>query len=372
MDRKIILQVIGGLNRGGAETMLMNIYRNIDKQYRFVFLAYTSKDTLDDYEEEIISNGDRVIKLPVARVSNPATFYVDLMALMRENHFDCVHCHTLFNSGVVMLAARHSGIPVRITHSHSSGIMKRNNLINQTYFALSRFLIRHNTTMQIACSQQSGEYLFGQDFRGIILTNGIDLDKFNTKTAPMLSLHPDLKRTDVLKLAAISSFYEVKNHTFMIKVADCLRNRGVAFKLYFVGRGPLEEKLRQEVQQYGLENHIVFLGVIGNVHELLPAIDVVLMPSLYEGLPVSLIEAQASGTPAVISNKISPDVDLGLNLITFLDIDGNYDQWADTILATDKRQPDQETITAGINKSGYNVKENVRVVSALYDGQTLA
>lgn len=370
MGEKVILQVIGGLNRGGAETMLMNIYRNMDKHYRFVFLSYRPEDTQDDYEQEILSNGDRIIKLPVARVHNPVTFYMDLMALMRENHFDCVHCHTLFNSGVVMLAAKHSKIPVRITHSHSTGIMKRNNLINRMYFAFSRYLIRHNTTMQIACTQQCGEYLFGGDFQGVILNNGIDIDKFNTTTQPMLSMHPDLARTDILKLAAISSFYEVKNHTFMIKVADCLRNRGVAFKLFFVGRGPLEEKLRQEVQQYGLEEYIIFLGVISNVHELLPAIDVVLMPSLYEGLPVSLIEAQASGTPAVISNKISPDVNLGLDLITFLDIDGNYDQWADTILAMDKARPDQETITETINKSGYNVKENVKIVSALYDGKT--
>ena len=370
MDRKIILQVIGGLNRGGAETMLMNIYRNMDRHYRFVFLSYSSEDTQDDYEQEILANGDRILKLPIARVHNPATFYVDLMKLMRENHFDCVHCHTLFNSGVVMLAAKHSKIPVRITHSHSTGIMKRNNLINRMYFAFSRFLIRHNTTMQIACTQQCGEYLFGGDFHGVILNNGIDIDKFNTTTPPMLSMHPDLGRTDILKLAAISSFYEVKNHTFLIKVADCLKRRGVDFRLYFAGRGPLEETLRQEVRQYGLEDHIVFLGVIGNVHELLPAIDLVLMPSHYEGLPVSLIEAQASGTPAVISNKISPFVDLDLGLITFLDIDGNYEQWADRILATNKARPDQETITQTINKSGYNVKENVRIVSALYDGKT--
>jgi len=368
MTEKTILQVIGGLNRGGAETMLMNIYRNIDRRYRFVFLTYTSKDEPDDYEAEILANGDRIIKLPIGRVHNPVTFYLDLMAIMRSNHFDCVHCHTLFNSGVAVLAAKHAGIPVRITHSHSSGIMKRDNLVNRIYFAVSRFLIRRYTTVSMACTEQSGEYLFGEDFRGIVLNNGIDLDRFNVETKPMLTIHPQLGREGVLKLAAISSFYEVKNHTFLIKVADCLKKRNVQFRLFFAGRGPLEEQLRQEIREYGLEQEIIFLGVVSNVHELLPALDMVLMPSLYEGLPVSLVETQASGVPAVISDQIPDCVDLGLGLVTFLDIDGSYDRWADTIVSVKKPHIDQKTIMDTISAHGYNVKDNIKLISMIYDG----
>lgn len=368
MTEKIVLQVIGGLNRGGAETMLMNIYRNIDRRYRFVFLTYITKDEPDDYEGEILANGDRIIKLPIGRVHNPLTFYVDLMAIMRDNHFDCVHCHTLFNSGVVMLAAKHSKIPVRITHSHSSGIMKRNSLINRAYFAFSRFLIRRYTTVPMACTEESGVYLFGADFQGVILNNGIDLSKFNVTTQPALSIHPELGKEGVLKLAAISSFYEVKNHTFMIKVADCLKKRNVPFRLFFAGRGPLEEQLRQEIREYGLEQEIIFLGVLNNVHELLPALDMVLMPSLYEGLPVSLVETQASGVPAVISDRIAHSVDLGLGLVTFLDINENYDQWADMIQSVKKPDMDQKLITDTVSAHGYNVKDNIKLVSSIYDG----
>ena len=368
MENKYILQVIGGLNRGGAETMLMNLYRNIDKRYRFVFLIYTTKDTPDDYEQEIIDNGDRILRIPIAKVQNPVLFYSALRKIFRDNHFDCVHCHTLFNSGVVMLAAKHSKVPIRVTHSHSSGIMKKDNLINKTYFSVSRYLIRNYSTVQMACNRESGDYLFGADFDGIILNNGIDTQKFNVNTEAALALHPDLALKNVLKLAAISSFYEVKNHTFMIQIARCLKERNVDFRLFFVGRGPLEDQLRKEVEQYGLENRVIFLGVIDNVHQLLPAIDIVLMPSLYEGIPVSLIEAQASGTPAVISSKISSYVDLGLNLLTFLDIDGNYEQWADTILQLDRSPLRADVISARVSERGYDVKENTKILSALYDG----
>ena len=102
-----------------------------------------------------------------------------------------------------MLAAKHCGVPVRITHSHSSGIMKEDNFINRTYFKVARFLIQRYTTNQLACDVMSGKYLFGDDFRGIVLNNGIDIDKFNPNTSPKLSMHEDLGRTDILKLAAI-------------------------------------------------------------------------------------------------------------------------------------------------------------------------
>lgn len=369
MKKTKILQVIGGLNRGGAETMLMNIYRQIDAKYEFVFVIYTKDDAQHDYEQEVLANGNRIIRLALKRVSNPLTFYMDLLKIMKKEQFDCIHCHTLFNSGVAVLAAKHCGIPIRITHSHSSGIMKKNNIVNRIYFCISRYLIEKNTTVQVACDEKSGEYLFGEKFNGTILHNGIDIDKFSPNTPAMTTLHPDLVRTDILKMAAISSFYEVKNHTFMIKIADCLNKRGIDFRLYFVGRGPLENDLRKEIAAYGLEEKIIFLGVIDNVHELLPAIDVVLMPSLYEGIPVSLIEAQSSGTPAVISNRISKDVDLGLDLLTFLDINDNYEIWADIVLTKSHKEKNIQVIREKLCKSGYSVKDNTGVISSIYDGK---
>lgn len=369
MKQKIILQVIGGLNRNGAETMLMNIYRKIDRNYKFVFVTYNLNEAEHDYEQEVISRGDQIIKLNLKRVSNPITFYADLRKIMKERKYDCVHCHTLFNSGVVMLAAKHMNIPVRITHSHSSGITKRDNFVTRTYFKFSRYLIKTYSNVQIACNIDSGYYLFGNDFHGFVLNNGIDVSKFNPNTFPMYSIHEDLKRNDILKLAAISSFYPVKNHKYMIEIAKKLKERNVDFRLFFVGRGHLEEMLREKVKEYQLEDYVIFLGVLNNVYEFLPAIDLVLMPSLYEGIPVSLIESQSSGVPAIISNHISNDVDLGLGLIEFLDIEENYlEEWVEKICSFKKSSIDTVFIGERIKEKGYNVESNIQFISNIYDG----
>ncbi len=369
MNEIKVLQVIGGLNRGGAETMLMNIYRIIDKKYKFIFLTYTKDNKIGDYEQEILNNGDQIIKLNLKRVHNPITFFMDLKKIIKKEKFDCIHCHTLFNSGIVMLVAKMNHIPVRIVHSHSSGIMKENNVVNKLYFGISRFLINKCCTIRLACNRISGTYLYGKNQRFIILKNGIDLNKFSPFTKPAYLIDEHLENRQALKIAAISSFYEVKNHTFMIKIAKCLKEMNIEFTLFFVGRGPLEEKLHNQVEEYGVQDKVLFLGVLENVHEFLPALDLILMPSLYEGIPVSLIEAQASGVPAIISNRIAKDVDLGLGLIKFLEIECEPEKWAKEIVDFHVEKLRAEEIQRKVQMCGYDVRDNVSMLSSLYEGK---
>ncbi len=367
-----ILQVIGGLNRGGAETMLMNLYRKMNReQYEFVFLTYTKGKKEQDYEREIRENGDVIVKLDSQHLNNPFLLYKDLVAVMKDDQYDCIHCHTLFNSGIVMVAAKHCKIPIRITHSHSCGNMKKNSLINTLYFSASRHFINKYSTAKIACSLEAGEYLFGtKPFTGSVIKNGVDLDKFNPNTPPKYSLHPELKNKEKLKIAAIGSFYTVKNHKFMVELARKMKEETIDFCMFFVGRGPLEDEIKEQIKEYGLTNHVFCLGVLNNVQELLPAIDAVIMPSLYEGIPVSLIEAQASGTPAVISTNISRDVDLGLGLIHFLDINENYREWIDQLLYYKFREKvNSSSIEESFKKNSYSIDENLKILTEIYDGK---
>lgn len=372
MKQKVILQVIGGLNRGGAETMLMNIYRKIDKkEFKFVFLTYTENMDVQDYEKEIINNGDTIIKININCVKNPVLFYKKLNEIMIKDKYDCVHSHTLFNSGIVILVAKKNNIPIRLTHSHSSGTMNKSNFVNFIYMYFSRFLINKFSTHLLACNESSGKYLFRNFKNGIIIKNGIDLDKFNSSCLIDYTIDPCLGNNKILKLAAISSFYKVKNHIFMIEIAKRLKSQGVKFVLYFAGRGPLEAELKNIVEENDLIDVIKFLGVIENVNSFLPALDIILMPSFYEGIPVSLIEAQASGVPCIISNKISHDVDLGLKLVKFLDIDSNYNEWIDCILNTDKNnvKNEDDVIKSQLKKGGYSIEENIKIISSLYRGE---
>lgn len=370
MEQYTILQVIGGLNRGGAETMLMNLYRKLDRtKFKFVFLTYNAGKQ-DDYDQEIYDNGDEIIKINGNHQSNPILLYRDLKQIMNNRHFDCVHAHTLFNSAVAMVVAKQANVKVRITHSHSSGVMKKNNLINRTYFAISRYLIKKDSTHFVACDQKSGEYLFGTPFKGIVLKNGVDLTKFNPTTKVKYELDENLSKPNKIKLAAISSFYTVKNHKFMIEIAKRLDEKKIDFVMYFVGRGPLQAEIENKIAEYHLEKKVILLGVLNNVNELLPGLDFVLMPSLYEGIPVSLIEAQASGVPAIISTNISKDVDLKMGLIDFLEIENNYDEWVDHILESKAQKvTNPEYIKNVFIKNGYSVEKNLEKICKVYEGE---
>lgn len=366
-----ILQVIGGLNRGGAETMLMNLYRKIDREnFEFVFLTYTKGQEEQDYEKEIRENNDLIIKLDSQHLSNPFLLYKDFVTVMKEGNYDCIHCHTLFNSGIVMIAAKHCNISVRVTHSHSCGNMKKNSIINRLYFSVSRHFINKYSTVKIACSTEAGEYLFGTPFTGPVIKNGVDMNKFNPKTIPKYAIHPYLRDKDKLKIASIGSFYTVKNHKFMIMLANKMKEQNINFCMFFVGRGPLESEIKELINKYDLKDYVFCLGVLDNVYELLPALDVVIMPSLYEGIPVSLIEAQASGTPAVISKNISQDVDLGLGLIKFLDLNENYQKWIDQLLYYKFREKvNIFTIEECFRKNLYSIDDNLKILTQIYDGK---
>ena len=369
-----ILQVIGGLNRGGAETMLMNLYRKIDRQkYKFDFLVYVTDDKKADYEDEILQNGDQIIKLDRNRVKNPILFYHDLNHVMKNSGYTCVHAHTLFNSGIVMYAAYHNHIPVRITHSHSSGNMKRDTLINRTYFKFAKYLITKYSTNYIACDLKSGEYLFGEGFRGPILHNGIDLNRFCYEENVEENKYQYLRDENILKLAVIGSFYEVKNHIFLLPIAEKLKEKGIKFKLYFAGRGPLQEMLEEKVKELHLENEIIFLGIVDQVEKFLKNIDLILMPSLYEGVPVSLIEAQAAGVPAIISENISRDVDMELGLLNFVTIDSDK-QWLEEIVRFHCERHEilnPKNIYEQLTLKGYNVEKNVDFLCEIYGNSSI-
>ena len=368
-----ILQVIGGLNRGGAETMLMNIYRKINrKKFRFIFLIYVSDETKADYEEEILGNNDTIIKLDRNRVKNPILFYHDLSDLMKNEKYDCVHAHTLFNSGIVMYVAYKNHIPTRITHSHSSGNMKKNTIINRSYFKFAKYLISKYSTNYIACDINAGKYLFGNQFSGPILHNGIDLQRFCFGTKEKDSIYQNILDDEYINMAIIGSFYEVKNHMFLIPMAKRLKEKGIKFRIYFAGRGPLKAVLEKEIKEQELEQEMIFLGIINKIDEFLQYIDIVLMPSLYEGVPVSLIEAQAAGVPAIISNNIARDVDMDLGLLYFLKIDSN-EEWIETILKLNKKKKEllPGKIYDTLTDKGYNVERNIDLVCDIYESNQI-
>ncbi|MEG7334965.1 glycosyltransferase family 1 protein [Bacillus sp. 0102A] len=370
-SQKRVLHVLSGMNRGGAETMVMNLYRKMDRsKVQFDFLTYRNDPCA--FDEEILSLGGRLFYVPSIGQSNPLTFVRNVRHTITENGpFSAVHAHTDFQTGFIALAARLAGVPVRVCHSHNTSWKTGFNWKDRLQLMVFRRLILANATALCACGEDAGRFLFGPSNmeRVHLLPNGIDLDLF----APNVQWADEEKTArgiaaDRLIIGHVARFHEVKNHVFLLKLAAHLKEHGVRFQLVLAGDGPLREKMEEEARRQNLLSDVLFLGTEDNIHELMRTFDVFVMPSLYEGLPVVLVEAQASGLPCIISDTITEKVDVGLGLVTRLNLSEPIGIWAETIArAAAAGRPKRELIKETLAELGYDAQQNVGALLNVYN-----
>ncbi|WP_350252682.1 glycosyltransferase family 1 protein [Bacillus halotolerans] len=371
-----VLHVLSGMNRGGAETMVMNLYRKMDRsKVQFDFLTYRNDPCA--YDEEILSLGGRLFYVPSIGQSNPLTFVKNVRNTIKENGpFSAVHAHTDFQTGFIALAARLAGVQVRVCHSHNTSWKTGFNWKDRLQLMVFRRLILAYATELCACGEDAGRFLFGRSNmerkRVHLLPNGIDLDLFS----PAGQAADDEKKargiaSDRLIIGHVARFHEVKNHAFLLKLAVHLKKRGVRFQMVLAGDGPLREQMEEEARRLNLLSDVLFLGTEEHIHELMRTFDVFVMPSLYEGLPVVLVEAQASGLPCIISDKITEKVDTGLGLVKRVSLSKPMDIWAETIVrAAAAGRPKRELVKDTLAKLGYDARRNVGALMNLYQIST--
>ncbi|MGR0118297.1 glycosyltransferase family 1 protein [Bacillus halotolerans] len=371
-----VLHVLSGMNRGGAETMVMNLYRKMDRsKVQFDFLTYRNDPCA--YDEEILSLGGRLFYVPSIGQSNPLTFVKNIRNTIKENGpFSAVHAHTDFQTGFIALAARLAGVQVRVCHSHNTSWKTGFNWKDRLQLMVFRRLILAYATELCACGEDAGRFLFGRSNmerkRVHLLPNGIDLDLFS----PAGQAADDEKKargiaSDRLIIGHVARFHEVKNHAFLLKLAVHLKKRGVRFQMVLAGDGPLREQMEEEARRLNLLSDVLFLGTEEHIHELMRTFDVFVMPSLYEGLPVVLVEAQASGLPCIISDTITEKVDTGLGLVKRVSLSKPMDIWAETIVrAAAAGRPKQELVKDTLAKLGYDARRNVGALMNLYQIST--
>ncbi|MEC1606929.1 glycosyltransferase family 1 protein [Bacillus halotolerans] len=371
-----VLHVLSGMNRGGAETMVMNLYRKMDRsKVQFDFLTYRNDPCA--YDEEILSLGGRLFYVPSIGQSNPLTFVKNVRNTIKENGpFSAVHAHTDFQTGFIALAARLAGVQVRVCHSHNTSWKTGFNWKDRLQLMVFRRLILAYATELCACGEDAGRFLFGRSNmerkRVHLLPNGIDLDLFS----PAGQAADDEKKargiaSDRLIIGHVARFHEVKNHAFLLKLAVHLKKRGVRFQMVLAGDGPLREQMEEEAQRLNLLSDVLFLGTEEHIHELMRTFDVFVMPSLYEGLPVVLVEAQASGLPCIISDTITEKVDTGLGLVKRVSLSKPMDIWAETIVrAAAAGRPKRELVKDTLAKLGYDARRNVGALMNLYQIST--
>jgi glycosyltransferase EpsF len=363
---KRILQIVGTMDRAGAETMVMNLYRAIDKtKFQFDFVYFTSKKC--DYDDEIESLGGKIHRIIT---NNPIKRANELTMLLKQNpQWEIVHAHTLFSNAFHMYAAYRAGVKRRIAHSHNTSDKSKNGIVSLFYQNISRKIQSKYATEFVACGEAAGKFLFPKEKNVLMMPNSIDTKLFvDAATNSKLLLKKELLLNEAtLVILQLGRLSKVKNHVFTIAIAEELKKQSINFKLLFAGQGDLKEDLEQQVKAKGLEQDILFLGLRTDIPELLAGSDLMLMPSLYEGFPVVLVESQAAGTPALISDSISSEVDLGTNLIYFESLESSVKVWVERmqqILQT-KKMDSQQRIEK-LQQAGFDIYTNVKHLEELY------
>lgn len=354
-----ILHIVTYMGRGGLETMLMNYYRNIDREkVQFDFLVH--RDFEADYDKEILSMGGKIYRLP--RLNPFDNKYRKAIKRFFSEHkeFNIVHSHLDCMSAIPLKYAEQAGVPVRIAHAHNS-----NQSINIKYpmkLFYKKQICKYATNL-FACGNASGEWMFGtKDF--YVLNNAIDskLYSFDKRKRDKVRRELNIAR-DTLLIGHVGRFADAKNHKFLIKVFFELLNKQKNSLLILVGDGDLRKDIEKQIIRLGISDKVIFAGMRKDVPDLLTAMDVFLFPSKYEGLPLSVVEAQASGLPCVISDKVPPECVI-TDSVFIQNLDEGIEKWVECVeeCATLPRIDRYDDLC----RAGYDIEKNAENLENIY------
>lgn len=313
-----ILQVVGGLSRGGTESVVMNYYRNINrKEIQFDFVSHHPE--LNDYEEEIIKLGGRIFYMPEFKGINIIA-YCQAWRQFFLNHPDytIIHSHAWSTAAIYLQIARKNGL-FTISHSHSVSARKGLSAIGRRLFKIP---LKNAADYYMACSDAAATWLFGTGIRNkknfTILPNAINLDEFRYDGKTRKELRRELHVEDGLIIGHVGTFDSNKNQEFIIELFHNYYEVNPKAVLWLIGDGPYINKLKKKVEILG--DPVVFWGVRDDVPKLLQAVDIFLFPSHFESFGNAALEAQAAGLRVLCSDSV-PDEVAVTDLISFLPLD---------------------------------------------------
>ena len=352
MKKNKVLLIAGNMHVGGIENQLMHLLRNADKDKFQIDFTSTMPEAY--YRSEIEALGGGFLLIPHMSHRNPLPYCKALYRIMKDGKYDIVHSHELFHSGIVLFVAWLAGVPGRFVHAHNwqdgDGTGKERGIVRSLYNAVMRCAINAFSTTQMACSTLAGKFLYGEK---TLKKNSYHLIFNSVDTGKFLDLY-DREETgefcdgwfNVLQVGRVT---RVKNQMFLAQIAKELKKRGRNIRILCAGSGDAEyeEAVNREIEANGLHAHIRMLGVRGDIDTLMRKSRAFVLPSHYEGMPLVLIEAQASGLPCVVADTFSHEVDFGLDKVQWLSLDESAAAWADAI---------EEAIASGRAKKDHVVR----------------
>lgn len=353
---KTILNVNYEMTKGGIETFMINVFRVLNKkEYNFVFLCFGDID--EAYQKEISESGSKIIKIEDKNKTGIIKYIKRMTEIMILEDIDIIHSHIYYGSLFVLIAAIFAKVKIRIVHSHTTREAK--NIIQKISWYIAKIFINILSTDKIACSEAAGKKLFYKNFK--IVPNGIDIDKFkfNYEKRKKLRNKYNISNEDII-IGHVGRFQEAKNHKFMLEVAAQIIAENKRYKFIFIGDGILLNEMRELSKTLNICNNIIFLKNKNNIYDYYNIFDLFMLPSLYEGLGIVLIEAQINGLQCLASNKVTPEVKIS-NSVEFLAL--NQYIWAQKILQLNKERLNDENM---LKINCYSVENMVNKIEIIY------
>lgn len=360
-----VLHVVGIMNRGGIETFIMNVYRNINRnKVQFDFLVH--KDEVGDYDKEILALGGKIYKIPYVNKVGPIKYPRILYNFFKEHsEYNIVHSHMNLVSGVILKEAKNAGVKYTIAHGHSTNDMGR--FYERFYKKLVGTYLNKYSDYKFACSREAANYIFKEEGSKdcIIIKNGVDLSKFKVTNADVMKVKKEMNIKDnSLVIGNVARFSQVKNHKFLIDVFYEISRKNENAILVLVGDGELKQDIVDKVNKYGIEDKVIFTGIREDIPCIMKMFNVFILPSFFEGLGIVLIEAQACGIKCIVSKNITKEADMNMGLLTYLDINDSINMWADEAI---RPYSHPDNTLRNIESLGYDIKKVASFIEDFYE-----
>lgn len=359
-NMKILIIATTKFELDGITNVILNYYRAMDKsdvKIDFVVPNFVN----NDLRAELESNGSKIYQIN-GRVKKPLSYIKKLAKMICENKYDIVHAHgNSCTLALEMLAAKKGGTKVRIPHSHNTTCKYK------VIHKVLRKIFDKNYTHAFACGQEAGEWLYNEK-PFVIINNGINMDKYKYDKVVRKEYRNKYGLNGKKVIGHIGHFTYQKNQEYLIDIFNELYRLDNSYRLMLIGDGELRPSIQNKVNELGLSNVVIFTGKTLEVPQLMQAIDMIIMPSRFEGLPLTLVEAQTSGLPCFVSDTVSSEVGI-TDLIKFISLVKTPNEWAGFIIHSSmvNREERKDRIYNEITEAGYSIIDNAKKLKEFYE-----
>lgn len=355
-----VLQVLTLNRNSGVASFVMSLYRNINKdKIQFDFLTWVVDENLPTYNDEIHSYGGKIYTIPYYK-HNFLWFIKTVSELLSTEQISMIHCHEFLVNIPMLYLAKKQNIPVRIAHSHNPTI---DGYLKKFIVKFCQPIFKNLSTHFMACSQQSGEFLFGVDVAVTVINNSIDGEKFRYDEKKRVASRANLGIQDAFVLGSIGRLTDQKNPLYLLDIFYSVWKERDDAVLLLIGEGELKEKLVCKTKELKIENYVYFLGTRSDIPDLLNAMDCFVLPSLYEGFGIVLLEAQTAGLVCFASDAIPIETKIS-EYIHYLPISAAPKIWATAILKSNSAH--REFGIQRLEESDFNISRTVKALEQYY------